>query len=226
MNSNLTEILFILDRSGSMDPLTEVAIAGFNEFLREQTAEPGLARLTLVLFDDQYEVPVSSLPLPEIIPLDVSTYVPRGSTALLDAIGRGVDELGTKLAALPEPDRPGKVIVAILTDGEENASRHFDWQQISARIRHQTNVYGWNFLFLGANQDTIATAAKMGIAAQNSATYLADAAGYGATTASLGRKMKAIRKQGTAPLSAEEQADLAAPMDQIVQDEDRKRRGK
>lgn len=225
MNPNLTEILFILDRSGSMAPLTEAAISGFNNFLRDQAAEPGQARLTLVLFDDHYETPVSSLPLPEITPLDTTVYTARGSTALLDAMGRGIDELGQRLATLPEVDRPGTVIVAILTDGEENASQHFSWKDVNRRIRHQSEKYHWNFLFLGANQDAIATAAKVGIQAANSATYLADAHGIGATGASFSRKAKAMRKMASCqPLDTAEQADLQAPLSDIVREEDDKRR--
>ena len=125
MNDNLTEIAFILDRSGSMESMVEPAISGFNRLLREQQQEPGTARFTLVLFDDQYEVPFHSVPIAEVVELDTNTFVPRGSTALLDAIGPTIDELGAKLAALPEADRPGQVIVAILTDGMENASHRY-----------------------------------------------------------------------------------------------------
>ena len=158
MNPNHTEIAFILDRSGSMASMVEPAIAGFNSLLSEQQTLPGSARFSLVLFDDHYEVPVASMPIAEVQPLNTNTYQPRGSTALLDAIGRTIDELGARLANAPEAERPGQVLVAILTDGEENASRQFTWKDISDRIRHQTDVYQWRFLFLGANQDAIATA--------------------------------------------------------------------
>ena len=225
MNPHLTEILFILDRSGSMAPLTEAAISGFNNFLRDQAAEPGLARLTLMLFDDQFEYPVSSLPLPEITPLDTTIYTARGSTALLDAMGTGIDQLGKRLAALPESDRPGTVIVAILTDGEENASAVYTWNDVQKRIRHQSEAYNWHFLFLGANQDAIATAAKVGIQAANSANWVADDHGLDATNASLSRKAKAMRKMSAGQaLDAHEQADLQANLNDIVREEDDKRR--
>jgi uncharacterized protein YegL len=225
MNPNLTEILFILDRSGSMASLTEAAISGFNNFLREQAAEPGQARLTLVLFDDRYEVPVAALPLPEITPIDTTVYTARGSTALLDAMGRGIDELGQRLGALPEDQRPGTVIVAVFTDGEENASTRHSWADVNQRIRHQSEKYQWHFLFLGANQDAIATAARVGIHAANSATYLADDHGLGASGASVSRKAKAMRKfQSQQALDAAEQADLNAPLSDIVREEDHKRR--
>ena len=120
MNKPLTEIVFILDRSGSMQSMVEPAISGFNRLLREQQQVPGHARFTLVLFDDQYELPFHSVPIEEVVELDTTTFVPRGSTALLDAIGRTIDELGKKLSNTPAADRPDQVIIAILTDGEEN----------------------------------------------------------------------------------------------------------
>ena len=225
MNTHLTELAFILDRSGSMSHLASAAIEGFNHFLHEQQSAPGRARLTLVLFDDEYLVPAQSLPVAEVLPLDEHSYVPRNTTALLDAIGRTVDEIGTRLAALPEPDRPAKVIVAILTDGLENASTHYTWKDVASRIKHQTDVYRWDFLFLGANQDAIATAAQLNIAAQNAATYHADAVGVRSTGRSLSRKSSALRAQSQGCASAEEIHAAAAPMQDLVQEEDRKGRG-
>ena len=157
-------------------------------FLLEQQQIEGLAKLTLILFDDEYLVPIDALPVAEILPLNNDSYVPRGSTALLDAIGRTIDELGARLAALPEQDRPGQVIVAILTDGLENSSQNYTWQKIARVIKQQTEQYRWTFLFLGANQDAIATAAQMNIAAANAATYVADAAGLHASSSSLSAK--------------------------------------
>ena len=163
--SNWTEIAFILDRSGSMQSIVETAVTGFNELLDAQKKEHEQTpvRMSLILFNTEYEVPFASVPAPELPRLDMKTYSPDGSTALLDAIGRTIDETGSMLAAMPESQRPGKVIIAILTDGEENSSRVFNWAQISEKIRHQREVYKWEFLFLGANQDAIATAARMNI---------------------------------------------------------------
>ncbi len=225
MNTHLTELAFILDRSGSMNHLASAAIEGFNHFLHEQQSAPGRARLTLVLFDDEYLVPALSLPVAEVLPLDERSYVPRNTTALLDAIGRTVDELGTRIAALPEQDRPAKVIVAILTDGLENASTHYTWKDIASRIKHQTDVYRWDFLFLGANQDAIATAAQLNIAAQNAATYHADAVGVRSTGRSLSRKSRALRAQSQGNATAEDSLAAAAPMQDLVEEEDRKGRG-
>ncbi|GHC49880.1 vWA domain-containing protein [Roseibacillus persicicus] len=177
MNKNLTEIAYILDRSGSMQPLVESAISGFNQFLADQREAPGHATLSLVLFDDEHLVPQNRVPIDNVPPLDTRTYIPRGSTALLDSIGITIDAIGRRLAKLPEEDRPGHVVIAIFTDGMENASRQFTLGDIEQKIRHQREKYGWEFLFLGANQDAIATAASMGIGADSAVTYHASASG-------------------------------------------------
>jgi hypothetical protein len=224
MNPHLTELAFILDRSGSMGSVAAAAIEGFNLFLRAQQTTPGQARLTLVLFDDEYLVPAQSLPVIEVLPLDHRTYVPRNSTALLDAIGRTIDELGARLSAIPEPERPGKVIVAILTDGLENASTRYTWRNVAARIRHQTRVYQWEFLFLGANQDAIATAAQLHIAAENAATYQPDSVGQQSGSAAVARKTTAYRRQTSGHASIDELRTLATPMQDLLQEEDALRR--
>ncbi len=227
MNKNLTEIAFILDRSGSMAPVTEAAITGFNEFLRDQQKTEGQARLTLVLFDNEYLVPLESIPVQEAVALDTTTYVPRGSTALLDAIGETIDRLGARLALIPESARPGQVIVAISTDGFENSSVNFTWQDISRKILEQTNAYKWQFLFLGANQDAIATAASLSIAANNASTYVGDNGGTYTSTKALSRKMSALRKMSAgAAMSRQEHADVAAPLSAIVAEEDAEGRKK
>ena len=224
MNKNYTEIAFILDRSGSMESCREAAMNGFNLFLHKQQQTEGLAKLTLVLFDDEYLVPINALPVAEVIALNHDTYLPRGSTALLDAIGRTIDDLGARLAAMPEQDRPGQVIVAILTDGLENSSQTYTWQQIARAIKQQTEQYRWTFLFLGANQDAIATAAQMNIAAANAATYVADAAGLHASSSSLTRKVRGLRRIMAGVASVEEARDAAAPLSDLVREEDEKER--
>ena len=216
MNKNLVEIAFILDRSGSMSLLRKQAIAGFNHFLADQTKQPGEARLTLVLFDDEYLVPIDAVPLREVPPLDATTYAPRNNTALLDAIGLTIDRLGQRLANTLEPDRPGQVIVAILTDGLENASTRYTWPDIATRLRHQQEKYRWRFLFLGANQDAIATAARLNIGAADAATFRADGAGVHASTISVSRKTRALRQAARGHASGE---DLAKPMQEIVAEE-------
>jgi len=223
-NAHYSEIAFVLDRSGSMKSCQQAAIEGFNQFLADQQKTDGLAKLTLVLFDDEYLVPISSIPAEEVVSLTDETYQPRGCTALLDAIGQTIDDLGQRLAALAEKDRPGQVIVAILTDGLENASQRFTWKEIAGKIKNQTDTYKWIFLFLGANQDAIATAANLSIAANNAANYVADAAGSKAGQAAFSRKMSALRRASMDSASVSERLDAEAPLTQIVSEEDRKTR--
>ena len=168
-----TEIAFILDQSGSMDSIKAGTLEGFNAFLSQQQEEHSKypVRFTLTLFNTEISEAISSVPVTDVKPLDEKSYLPTGGTALLDAIAITIDSLGKRLAAIAESERPSKVIVAIMTDGEENSSRIFNWTQVSDRIKHQSEVYKWDFLFLGANQDAIATAAKMHIREDNSTTF-------------------------------------------------------
>lgn len=193
MKNDLSEIVCIVDRSGSMQAIRSDAIGGFNSFLNSQQKLPGEARFTLVLFDHDYEVLHDCVPLPSVPPLDEDSYTPRGTTALLDAIGRTIDDVGKRLAKTPEADRPANVIVAILTDGMENASSDYRQQHISEMIAHQQEVYDWEFLFLAANQDAIATASKMSIKAANAANFMATGAGIQSAYADLDRKVTARR---------------------------------
>ena len=194
MNKNYTEIVFILDRSGSMRSCRDAAIAGFNDLLSEQQQVAGLARLTLVLFSSETRVITDSVPIVEVIPLDRSTYVPSGCTALLDAIGSTIDLLGRRLANISEERRPSRVIVAILTDGVENASQQYSWPNVSARIKEQTETYSWTFLFLGANQDAIATAARLNVRAEHASSFMADEAGARTAIKTASRSITTFRR--------------------------------
>ena len=200
MKQDHTHIAMILDRSGSMSSITRAAIAGYNEFLAAQQAtvdnhgQPIPATFTLILFDHEYLTIHHREDIQKARPLTLETYVPRGCTALLDAIGRTIDELGAELAVTPPADRPSKVIIAILTDGEENASERYSMADISQRITHQTKKYSWEFLFLGANQDAIATAARMGIHAHQAATFVADEADMAAGSDAFAKKVSASRR--------------------------------
>jgi hypothetical protein len=177
MQTDLTEIAYVLDRSGSMQSLASDAIGGFNAFISNQKQVEGRARFTLVLFDHEYQVVHKNVDIQQVPELDARTYVPRGQTALLDAVGRTIDDLGTYLAALPEAQRPAKVIVAIFTDGLENASRVYTTERLSTSIKHQQEKYGWEFLFLAANQDAIATAATISIPASQAMNFVASPTG-------------------------------------------------
>lgn len=152
----MKEVVFVLDRSGSMWSTRDDAIGGFNEFLKQKSTED--IRLTLVQFDHQYEVHQEGRPIAEVPPLTAETYQPRGQTALLDAIGRTIDDTGARLASLPADKRPEKVILGILTDGMENASYKFTKQQIKEKIEHQQNKYQWEFVFMAQNYEQFADA--------------------------------------------------------------------
>lgn len=219
MNKKLTEIAYILDRSGSMAQLTEAAISGFNTFLMDQLDTPGDARLSLVLFDDQYQLHANRAPLEDVEPLDTRTFIPRGTTALLDAIGRTIDNIGAKLAKTPEAERPAKVIFAIYTDGYENASTDYSVSKIQQMIQLQTEEYNWEFLFLAANEDAIATAAQYGIQRKNASTIRFSEIGMEAAAASFSRKVKAQRMMNQDLATPEAQLDACADLSAIVEEE-------
>ncbi|MBJ7327424.1 MAG: VWA domain-containing protein [Chthoniobacterales bacterium] len=222
MSTQLTEIAFILDRSGSMKKQLGATISGFNHFLSDQRETPGLARFTLVLFDDCYEVPYASIPINEVVDLDRRSFVPRGTTALLDAVARTIDELRARLMVRPESQRPGQVIVAILTDGLENASQHFTHREVSERIAHQRDVCQWQFFFLGANQDAIATAAAMNIHSHAAMNFAADDDGLHVSSRSISRKMTSLRKQAAGEsLSIAEEQDLKSSLSDIGREEEK-----
>lgn len=175
--AGLTEIVTIVDRSGSMGHLRSDVIGGFNNFLAEQQKLPGEARMTYVQFDNEYEQLFSSVPVKSVAPLSFETYVPRGGTALLDAVGRTINEVGARLRSTPESERPERVIVVIQTDGEENSSREFTYAQINDMVTHQREKYNWEFIFLGANIDSFAVGSAIGLAACNIANFAGDQKG-------------------------------------------------
>jgi len=187
------EIAVILDRSGSMEAIATDAIGGFNAFVDSQRRQPGDARMTLILFDDRYEVPIKSQPLAQVPLLTRQTFVPRGSTALLDAIGRTIKKMTDSFAARPVANRPDTIIVAILTDGEENASRTFSQAHIADLIAEK-RAQGWEFIFLAANQDAIASATRLSIPAADAEAFAADRTGTQAAFARLSDRV--MEKRG------------------------------
>jgi hypothetical protein len=162
MNKNLTEIIFLLDRSGSMAGLESDTVGGFNSFVERQCAMDGEAVLTTVLFDDQYEVLWNGIDANEARLTERDYYV-RGSTALLDAVGKSILDVGYRLSQTSEERRPGKVIFVITTDGMENASREFTYEKVKELIRQQQEKYDWEFIFMGANIDAAKEAGNLGI---------------------------------------------------------------
>lgn len=198
-NPTLTHLTLVLDRSGSMESVKEATVASFNQFLKSQQETEGEATLSLVQFDDQYEVVHDALDLKYVPELTAATFVPRGSTALLDAMGRAMEATGQRLARLPEQRRPGTVIFVTLTDGMENASKQYAVARINEMIRHQRDVYKWQFVFLAANQDAIATAAGMGISAGSALTLDATPEGVRGTMDALARQVTSQRRARAMP---------------------------
>jgi hypothetical protein len=171
-NPNLTHLYFLLDRSGSMNSIVEDTVGGFDAFIAEQRrfteGAPGECRVTLAQFDDAYEEVYADRPIADVPSLVLQ---PRGTTALLDSVARIVLDAGKRLAALPEDQRPGTVIVGIMTDGLENASREWSHPQVKQLIETQTRDYQWQFLYLGADQDAVEVGMSIGVSAGHSVTY-------------------------------------------------------
>ena len=171
MRENLTEMVFVLDRSGSMSGLAADTIGGFNELIEKQKKIEGDAYVTTVLFDHEYEVLHDHVALEEVAPLTDKEYFARGSTAVLDAVGRPIDAVGARLAATAEEERPEHVVFVITTDGMENSSREYTAQRVRGMIEHQQQKYSWQFVFLGANMDAVSEARKLGISAKYAADF-------------------------------------------------------
>src|SRR5690625_3159829 len=195
MRKELTEIAYILDRSSSMNGLRKAAVQAFNDFLNEQMETPGEANLSLVLFDDEYLMPIDCQPVEKIRPLTAEDYRPRATTALLDAIGMTIDQIGARLAKTPEAERPGQVIVAIFTDGFENSSRYYNMAQIKHKIRKQREKYNWEFPFLAGRQDANAKAPQIRNEQHPAATIPFSRKGMMHKSPPFARKAAAYRRQ-------------------------------
>jgi hypothetical protein len=190
-------IAMLLDRSGSMESIKSDTEGGFNAFIEEQRKEPGEAKVTLAQFDTQYEVVYANRPIADVPPLQLQ---PRGMTALYDGVGRLITDVGAELATLPEDERPGTVIVVVMTDGHENSSVEWTHEAVAAAIKRQESEYSWYFVFLGANMDAVAVGQRMGFDADRSMTYDASEVGVAAAMAST-----------TAYVSRQRQGPLGAP---------------
>ena len=177
MKKNLTEIVFILDRSGSMAGLEDDTIGGFNAMIQKQKGEDGEAYVSTVLFDNYSEVIHDRVDIQKIQPMTRKDYYVRGCTALLDAVGKAIHHIGNVHKYAREEDRPEKTIFVITTDGMENASHCYSYEKVKDMITRQKEKYGWEFLFLGANIDAAKEAARFGIDADRAANYHADAMG-------------------------------------------------
>ena len=177
MKTNRTELAFILDRSGSMCGLEADTICGYNAMLEKQKKEAGEAIVTTVLFDDQYELLHDRIDLRGIAPITDREYYVRGSTALLDAIGKTIQKIANIQKRTAPEFRADRVLFVITTDGHENASREYSYSKVKALLERQKKQYDWEFLFLGANIDAIATAQRFGIEADRAVDYHADGEG-------------------------------------------------
>ena len=177
MKKNLTELVFILDRSGSMAGLEGDTIGGFNAMIEKQKREPGEAYVSTVLFDNVSEVIHDRVDIQKVEPMTREQYYVRGSTALLDAVGKAIHHIGNVHKYARDEDRPEKTLFVITTDGMENASREYDYEKVRRMIEHEKEKYGWEFIFLGANIDATKEAARFGIRADRAANYHADTVG-------------------------------------------------
>jgi uncharacterized protein YegL len=177
MNSKSTELVFILDKSGSMAGLESDTIGGFNALITKQKKEQGDARVTTVLFNHDYELLHDRISIKGIAPITDKEYEVSGTTALLDAIGSTIQKIGNAQKRTSEEERAGKVMFIITTDGHENASCEYNYKKIKSMIAHQKDTYNWEFVFLGANIDAVSTAEKFGIDEDFAVKYHADTEG-------------------------------------------------
>ena len=177
MKKNATELVMILDRSGSMSGLESDTIGGYNGMLRKQREAGGEVIVSTVLFDDRSEVLYDRVPLPEMPQMTEKEYYVRGCTALLDAVGGAIHHIGNVHKYMREEDRPQKTIFVITTDGMENASHEYSYERVKEMVERQKEKYGWEFLFLGANIDAIRAASRFGISEDRAANYNSDRIG-------------------------------------------------
>lgn len=217
MRRGLVDVTVLLDRSGSMMVIRDDAEGALAQFVKEQQAVPGEATLTVVLFDGPpttpvwYQVAQRAVPIRRAMPIEL---VPRGSTALLDAMGRCITETGERLAAMPEADRPERVVLVVQTDGQENASVEWTKERVAASVRHQQEVYAWEVVFLGANMDAVEVGRGLGVRANNAMTYAPTGEGVKAAVGVYSRGLAARRTGRTAwgaGYVSDEDRDAAKP---------------
>ena len=206
MKKGLTEVVFILDRSGSMAGLEKDTIGGFNAMLEKQRRGEGQALISTVLFSNESAVIHDRVDAREVPPLTEREYFVCGCTALLDAVGGAIHHIGNVHKYAREEDLPERTLFVITTDGMENASRHYDLRRVRAMIERQKARYGWEFLFLGANIDAVDTAARLGIDADRAANFHCDAQGTQLNYEAVSDAVSAVRC--AAPLRADWKARI------------------
>jgi len=197
MKNNLTEIVFILDRSGSMGGLETDTIGGFNAMLERQKKAEGEALLSTLLFSNETEVLHDRADIRQVEPLSLQDYRVGGSTALLDAIGGAIRHIGELHRRASEDGRPAHTLFVITTDGQENASRRYGYAELKRLIERQKEKYGWEFLFLGANMDAVAAASRFGIDADRAVRFHCDRAGIALNYKAVGEAILTLREKST-----------------------------
>ena len=193
MRQDLTAILMIVDRSGSMASLRQATVDNINKFLNEQKEVAGDVMLSLCFFSDTYSLFYDFTDLKSVKELHAIDYEPYGCTALLDALGNSIDYFGADLAHMREEDRPSKVVVMVITDGMENFSRHLTLEQVKEKVQHQTEKYSWQFCFVGANMDAISVGDSMGFSQQNSINYVASVDGTAQAYTTMSNSISSFR---------------------------------
>ena len=213
MKKNLTELVLILDRSGSMSGLEADTIGGFNSMIEKQKKADGEAFVSTVLFDDKTDVIYDRVPLDKVEPMTDRQYYVRGGTALLDAVGGAIHHIGNVHKYAREEDVPEKTIFVITTDGQENASRRYTYDKVRRMIERQKEVYHWEFIFLGANIDAAAEAARFGIDSHHAARYENDAAGTQLNYSVVSETLSKMRRCDSVKMSSVfEDEDMLAPI--------------
>ena len=215
MKKNLTELVFILDRSGSMAGLEGDTIGGFNAMIEKQKREPGEAYVSTILFDNNSTVIHDRVDIQKISHLTRKDYYVRGCTALLDAVGKAIHHIGNVHKYAREEDRPEKTMFIITTDGMENASRQYNYERVRKMIEHEKEKYGWEFLFLGANIDAVGMANRFGIGEDRAVNFHSDSQGTALNYEVMCEAIRTVRS--SAPLSREWKKRI---------DDDYRRRGK
>jgi uncharacterized protein YegL len=196
MNTNLTEIIVVIDKSGSMASYRNSTIEGINKFLKDQREAPGEAKVTIVLFDTKTKVLVNGKDINDVRDLTTDSYFPDGGTALYDALGSTMAKVGERLAKTPEENRPGRVLVAVLTDGEENSSKEYNRKAVFDAIKVQEQTYSWTFIFLAAGMGAFGEAQNLGIPKGSTVAFANSVSNIGAAYGTLSMMTKAYRSTG------------------------------
>lgn len=200
MKKGLTELVFILDKSGSMGGLEKDTIGGFNSMLKKQKSVEGECHITTVLFDNDYVLLHDRIDIKAVSPITDKEYSVGGSTALLDAIGRTINKIGNAQKHTADEYRAEKVMFVIISDGEENSSREYPSEKVKAQIEHQKAKYGWEFIFLGANIDAVETAGRFGIAPDRAQNYHADSEGVDLNFRVMSEAVASFRESSAMPI--------------------------